>query len=43
MAARKLTPIYKIQKRIRLFFYKAFNSIPKILSKQFGFNSDDNK
>ena len=43
IAARKLTPIYKFQKRIRLFFYKAFSSIPKILSEQFGYNSNDNK
>ena len=43
VAARKLTPIYKFQKRVRLFFYKAFNSIPKILSEQFGFNSNENK
>lgn len=41
IAARKLTPLYKAQKRIRLFFYKAFGSIPKILSEQFGFNSNN--
>ena len=43
VAARRLTPIYKFQKRVRLFFYKAFNTIPKVLSEQFGFNSNENK
>ena len=43
VAARRLTPIYKFQKRVKLFFYKAFNTIPKVLSEQFGFNSNEDK
>ena len=40
MAARKLTPIYKFQKRVKLFFYKAFGMLPKLLKGEY--NSDNN-
>ena len=40
IAARKLTPFYKFQKRVRLFFYKAFNMLPKLLNGEY--NSDNN-
>ena len=40
MAARKLTPFYKFQKRVKLFFYKAFGMLPKLLKGEY--NSDNN-
>ena len=42
IAARKLTPIYKFKKRVKLFFYKAFGSLPKMLAETFGFNNTNN-
>ena len=41
VAARKLTPFYRFQKRIRLFFYKALNTIPKILSGEYSFDKEN--
>ena len=40
MAARKLTPFYKFQKRVKLFFYKTFGMLPKLLKGEY--NSDNN-
>lgn len=40
VAARKLTPIYKFQRRVRLFFYKALHTLPKILSGEYVFGKD---
>ena len=40
MAARKLTPFYKFKKRVKLFFYKAFGMLPKLLKGEY--NSDNN-
>ena len=41
VAARKLTPFYRFQKRIRLFFYKALHTIPKILSGEYSFDKEN--
>ena len=40
IAARKLTPFYKFQKRVRLFFYKAFNMLPKLLNGEYNSDND---
>ena len=41
VAARKLTPFYRFQRRVRLFFYKALHTLPKVLSGEYVFGKED--